>query len=120
MRTSTITIGAREYMAVFNNRVLTRLEEKGIKLKELQQSDKPVSNVLELVRYMIESGARYAKMMGEGEWPTITQADLEELTGPEDYNRFVNLISELAQGTRHVDAAPEGNAEADQEEAQKN
>ena len=105
MKTSKITIHNTEYLLVFSNRVLAGLEEKGIRLAEIQK-DRPITNVLTMLQMMIEAGSRYAKMEGLGDFPTITLDALMDCTGQDDYIAFQEAISECIQGVRQVDAVP--------------
>ena len=120
MRTKEIEIAGGRHLLVFNNRVLARMEEKGIKLDDLREGEKPVTNVLELLIMMSEAGARYAKLEHLGDYEPIDRDALMDTTGPDDYSRIQIAISEAMSGTRNVEAGPGKNAESGPEEARGN
>ena len=120
MRTKKIEIAGGKHLLVFNNRVLARMEEKGIKLDALREGEKPVTNVLDLLIMMSEAGARYAKLEGLGDYAPIDREVLLDTTGPDDYSRIQVALSEAMAGTRRVEAAPGKNAESGPEEARGN
>ena len=119
MRTKEIEIAGGKHLLVFNNRVLSQLEERGIKLAELQK-EKPVTRVMELLVLMSEAGARYAKMENLGDYAPINMDDLLDWTGPDDYVMMQNAITETMAGTRNIEAAPGKNVESGPEEGRGN
>lgn len=118
MRTREIDIGGSNYLLVMNNFVLEGMEKQGINLQDIG-SDKPVSNLLCLLHLMIVGGRDYAALTKAGDYPEISAEHLAILTGPEDYGRILEAITEVATGERRVDATPpkkadpEGEAQGD-------
>ena len=117
MKTAKINIDGVEYMAVFNNAVLARMEDMGIDYRGIDKEKKPVTTIGTMMCLMIESGAKYAARKGLGEYPTISIEDFNELTDFGDYEHYQVLIADLIAGDRKVDAAPGKKAEAAAEAA---
>ena len=111
MRTTTIKIDGTEYMLVFNNRVLTKMESAGIDLNNLADG-KLITQTLTILSFMIEAGARYAKREGLGEYPVIAYDDLLDVTDAGDHPALQEAISACIQGDRTVDAVPPKKADA--------
>ena len=105
MRTREFEIAGRVFLLVMNNQVLEGMERQGINLQDIG-SDKPVSNLLCLLHLMITGGRDYAALTGAGDYPEISAEHLAILTGPEDYGRILEAITEVATGERRVDATP--------------
>lgn len=120
MKTAIISIDNTDYMIVFNNAVLTRMEDLGISLSELRDSKKPVTQINQMMVLMIEQGAKYAARKGLGAYPTITVEDFNELTDYSDYASYQGLIADLITGDRQVDAVPAKKAGAEAEAAPTN
>ena len=116
MKTATIEIGGVEYLAVFNNRVLTNMENAGIRMEDLQK-EKPITNILKMLAFMIDAGNRYAAANKIGDYPSIDFDTLIDCTDQTDYPRFVEIISACMAGERQVDAIPGKKQDADQDEA---
>ena len=116
MKTAKIEIGGVEYLALFNNRVLINMENEGIKIEDLQKN-KPVTNILKMLAYMIDAGSRYAAASKIGDYPAIDFDTLIDCTDQTDYPRFVEIISACMAGERQVDAIPGKKPDADQDEA---
>ncbi len=116
MKCAKIEINGTEYIAVFNNRVLTSMENEGISMEELQK-DKPLTKILKLLSFMLEAGRRYAAKMDMGIFQTISYDDLLDVTDAGDYQRFLTLVKECTAGDRQVDAEPAKKEEAEQGEA---
>ena len=116
MKTAKIEIGGIVYLTVFNNRVLTNMEDAGIKIEDLQK-DKPITNILKMLSFMIDAGSRYAAANKIGNYPAIDFDTLIDCTDQTDYPRFVEIISDCMNGERQVDAIPGKKADADQDEA---
>ena len=120
MRTNIFKIGKKEYLLTINNRVLKTLEDRKIKLAEIIDEDAPITRIAEIFCMMSDAGARYAKKMGLGEYDTIKEEDLLDMTGPEEFESMVEVFTDLAIGDRKVDAElPAGKDQAVQT-AQKN
>lgn len=115
MKTATIEINGTEYLATFNNRVLTSMESEGISMEELQR-DKPITKILKLLSFMLDAGRRYAAINNLGVYPAITYDDLLDVTDTADYERFLDIITRCVAGDRQVDAVPGKKAEAEQSE----
>ena len=116
MNTKILNIHGKDHLLVFNNRVLSAMEAQGISLSHFQE-EKPVTNTLELLRLMSESGARYAKLEGLGKYDPIDRDTLLDYTSSEDYEAFQAAIVEVITGERKVDAVPGKNGEAAPAEA---
>ena len=98
------------YLAVFSNSVIVAMEDAGIDLSELAAS-KPVGKIISVVTAMINAGSEYAGYMGMArpdgtDYPKISSAKLSAITGQDDFDIFVELITTLATPQRHVDATP--------------
>ena len=120
MRTSYIKIGGKEYMLCMSNRVLTDLEAKGKSLETfLTESDKTITIICWLLRRMSEAGCAYAKLAGLGDYPAITEDEILDASGSDDYDEYMRAIVEAASGERKVDAEPPKNAEVTRVEALK-
>ena len=118
MKTAKIEIGGVEYLAIFNNRVLTSMEDAGIKIEDLQK-DKPITNILKMLLFMINAGSRYAAATKNGSYPEIDFDNLLDITDQDDYPRFLDTISACMAGERQVDAIPGKKQDAEQDEAPK-
>lgn len=119
MRTSIIKINNRGYMLVMSNRVLTELEDKGESLETfLTKENRTITNICWLLRRMSEAGRAYAKLAGLGDFETITEDEILDASGSDDYEEYMRAILEAAGGQRKVDAEPPKNAEAAHAEAQ--
>lgn len=105
MRTATITLDNKEYMLVFNNRVLSRMEQAGIDIANLTDG-RQITQILTMLSYMIEAGSRYAKREGLGEYPVLALDDLLDITDQTDYPAIQEAITAVIQGDRTVDAIP--------------
>lgn len=114
MNTKILNIHGKDHLLVFNNRVLSAMEAQGISLSHFQE-EKPVSNTLELLRLMSESGARYARLEGLGKYDPIDRDTLLDYTSSQDYEAFQAAIVEVITGERKVDAVPGKNAAAPEE-----
>lgn len=113
MRTSRIFIGNKMYMLCMSNRVLTDLEAKGQSLQEfLSDEKKTVTNICWLLRRMSEAGRAYAKLANIGDYEAITEDEILDASGSDDYEEYMRAILEAASGERKVDAEPPKNAEA--------
>lgn len=116
MKTAEITIDGIKYLAVFNNAVLTQLEDNGLSLRDLKEK-KPVSNIALMMSLMIQQGAKYAEYKGLGTYPTINAEQFAFLTDYGDFADYQQLIADLIAGDRRVDAEPEKKDEAAAEAA---
>lgn len=116
MKTATIEIGGVEYLAVFNNRVLTNMENAGIRMEDLQK-EKPITNILKMLAFMIDAGNRYAAANKIGDYPSIDFDTLIDCTDQNDYNRFLETITACIAGERQVEAIPGKKQDAEQDEA---
>ena len=105
MRTTTIRIDNTEYMLVFNNRVLSRMEQAGIDIAKLSDG-RQITQILTMLSFMIEAGSRYAKREGLGEYPILALDDLLDITDQTDYPAIQEAITAVIQGDRTVDAIP--------------
>lgn len=113
MRTSNITIAGNEHILCMSNRVLTDLESKGKTLESFLTDDgKTITNICWLLRRMSEAGRAYAKLSGLGDYPAITEDEILDASGSDDYDEYMRAILEAASGQRKVDAEPPKNAEA--------
>lgn len=113
MRTSFLTIGGKEHMLCMSNRVLVDLESKGKSLETfLTEGDKTITNICWLVRRMSEAGRAYAKVAGLGDYPAITEDEILDVSGSDDYDAYMEAVIKAAGGDRKVDAEPPKNAEA--------
>ena len=118
MRTSYIKIGGKEYMLCMSNRVLTDLESKGKSIETfLSEGDKTITNICWLVRRMSEAGCAYAKLAGLGDYPAITEDEILDVSGSDDYDEYMRAIIEAASGERKIDAEPPKNVKGTREEA---
>lgn len=111
MRTAEISIGGKTCLIVMNNRVLSRMEESGLSLEHIGEGKK-VTNIMNLLAYMIEAGSRYAAREGLGEYPALTLEELLDLTDTEDYAAIQEAIAACVAGDRTVDSIPPKKAEA--------
>lgn len=113
MRTSMIKIAGNEHLLCMSNRVLVDLESKGKSLETfLTDSNQTITNICWLLRRMSEAGRAYAKLAGLGEYPAITEDEILDSSGSDDYEEYMRAILEAASGERKVDAEPPKNAEA--------
>ena len=111
MRTSEITINGKRYLLCMSNRVLVDLEAKGQNLQSfLKDGGKTVTNICWLLRRMSEAGSAYARMAGMGEYPFITEDEILDTSGSDDFAEYMRAIVEAASGERKVDAEPPKNA----------
>ena len=118
MRTSFIEINGKKHMLCMSNRVLVDLEDRGASLETfLTDTNKTVTNICWLLRRMSEAGRAYAKLAGLGEYPTITEEEILDTSGSDDYEEYMRAIIEAASGERKVDAEPPKNAEGTHGEA---
>lgn len=112
MRTSKLTINGKEYLLCMSNRVLVDLEAKGKSLENFLTDDgKTITNICWLVRRMSEAGRAYAALAGLGEYQAITEDEILDSSGSDDYDAYMKAIIEAASGERKVDAEPPKNAE---------
>ena len=120
MRTSIIRINNTDHILCMSNRVLVDLESRGQNLQSfLSDTNKTITNICWMLRRMSEAGRAYAAMAGLGDYPAITEDEILDTSGSDDYDEYMRAIIEAASGERKVDAAPPKNAEATREEAQK-
>lgn len=113
MRTSFIKIAGNEHLLCMSNRVLTDLESKGKNLESFLTDDgKTITNICWLLRRMSEAGRAYAKLSGMGDYPAITEDEILDASGSDDYEEYMRAILEAASGERKVDAEPLKNAGA--------
>lgn len=119
MRTAFITINGKERMLCMSNRVLVDLEAKGKSLETfLSDETSTVTNICWLLRKMSEAGRAYAKLAQLGDYPAITEDEILDTSGADDYEEYMRAILAAATGERKVDAEPPKNAEATHVEAQ--
>lgn len=119
MRTSILKIGDKEHLLCMSNRVLTELEGKGQSISSfLSDEDKTITNICWLVRRMSEAGRAYAKLANLGDYPAITEDEIMDVSGSDDYEAYMNAVLEASKGERKVAADPPKNAEATHGEAQ--
>ena len=119
MRTSKLKIGDKEYLLCMSNRVLVDLEEKGKSLETFLTDDqKTVSNICWLVRRMSEAGRAYAALAGLGDYPAISEEQILDASGSDDYEEYMRAVIEAASGERKIDAEPPKNVEDTRGEAQ--
>lgn len=120
MRTSTIKINNKSYILCMSNRVLTELEGRGKNMESfLTEENRTITNVCWLLRRMSEAGRAYAKLAGLGDFETLTEDEILDASGSDDYEEYMRAILEAAGGERRIDAEPPKNAEAAHAEAQK-
>ena len=113
MRTSYIKIAGNEHMLCMSNRVLVDLESKGKSLETFLTADnQTITNICWLLRRMSEAGRAYAKLSGLGDYPAITEDEILDASGSDDYEEYMRAILEAASGERKVDAEPPKNVEA--------
>ena len=118
MRTSELTIGGKTYLLAMSNRVLVDIEAKGQSLETfLGDAAKSVTNICWLIRRMSEAGRAYAKLAGVGDYEQITEEQILDGSGSDDYGAYMDAILAAAAGERKVDAEPPKNAEATREAA---
>ena len=118
MRTSLITINHKIYCLALSNRVLVDIENRGTSLEEfLQESGKTVSNICWLLQRMSEAGRAYMAMNGMTNYTAITEDEILDASGSDDYDEYMNAIIDAAGGERKVDAEAPKNAEATHAEA---
>lgn len=118
MRTSKLQINGKEYLLCMSNRVLVDIEAKGKSLETFLADDtKSVTNICWLVRRMSEAGRAYAALAGMGAYETITEEEILDASGSDDYGKYMDAILAAAAGERKVDAEPPKNAEAAHGEA---
>lgn len=112
MRTSKIVIGGKEHLLCMSNRVLVELESKGKSLENFLTDDgKTITNICWLLRKMSEAGTAYAKIAGLGDYPAITEDEILDVSGSDDYEAYMVAITQAATGERKVDAEPPKNVE---------
>lgn len=112
MRTSEITINGKNYLLAMSNRVLVDIEAKGQSLETfLSDSGKTVTNICWLLRRMSEAGRAYAALAQLGEYSTISEEEILDGSGSDDYEKYMTAIIAAASGERNVDAEPPKNAE---------
>ena len=112
MITREVKILEKAYLMCFSNKVLQEMEQKGISLSDLQNSQKPVGEMVDLVVAAINSGAVYAKHTGAEGYETIDKNFLVEVTGIDDLNDLISTLTECMIGNRQIDAVPGKNVEA--------
>lgn len=119
MRTSELMIGGKKYLLAMSNRVLVDIESKGQSLESfLADSGKSVTNICWLIRRMSEAGRAYAKLTGAGDYDQITEEQILDGSGSDDYGAYMDAILAAAAGERKVDAEPPKNAGTTRGEAQ--
>ena len=112
MRTSYIKIAGKEYMLCMSNRVLVDLESNGKSLENFLTDDqKTITNICWLLQRMSEAGRVYAKMAGLGDYPAISEEQILDASGSDDYDEYMRAIIEAASGERKVEAEPPKNVE---------
>lgn len=119
MRTQEVTILGKKYLMNFSNSVLVYMEQNGIKLEQMGESDTPVSVMIEIVSRMIKSGARYSRMTGGPDYPEISAEDLAEGTDIQQLQELMMTATYCISGQRTIDAVPK-KKEAEAETAQMN
>ena len=119
MRISHITINGKDHILCMSNRVLVDLEAKGQNLQTfLSDENKTVTHICWLLRRMSEAGRAYAKLANLGEYPAISEDDILDTSGSDDYEEYMRAIAEAASGERKVDAEPPKKDETIREAAQ--
>lgn len=115
MRTSEITIADNKYLACFSTRVLVAIEEReGDGQKGLQRilADGKTSDLFWLLAQMIDAGDRYARHEGLENPGVLTEDELLDLVGVDDYNTMFGAIAQAVQrgNTPEVEVRPAKNA----------
>ena len=121
MRTSEININGKTHLLCMSNRVLVDLESRGMNLQAfLSDSNKTVTNICWLLRRMSEAGSAYARLAGLGEYPAISEDEILDTSGTDDFDAYMKAITEAATGERKVEAEPPKNGESGPREGREN
>ena len=115
MRTSEITIADNKYLVCFSTRVLVAIEEReGIACwvcrGSWQMEKRPIC--FGLLAQMIDAGDRYARHEGLENPGVLTEDELLDLVGVDDYNTMFGAIAQAVQrgNTPEVEVRPAKNA----------
>lgn len=111
MRTGKITVNGKEYLTCLSTRVLVALEERGGDAdKELARimTERKLSDLFWLLSRLIDAGDRYAELEGLENPGTLTEDQLMDLVGPDDYAKMTgDMVQTIKAGsTPTVEAKP--------------
>lgn len=106
MRTGKVTIKEKEYLTCFSTRVLIDIEDKygdsTEGLKGIVERAK-VSELFWLLSRLIDAGNRYAEMEGIENPGTLSEAQLIDSVGVDEYDAiFKDVVNTITAGTKHT------------------
>ena len=121
MRIGRIKIGDKEYLGCFSTRVLANVEDYTGMSFETGLNDilkkKSIKEIVWLIAQLINAGDRYANMEGIDNPGAITEDDIYDMVGVDDYEDVFSSIGEIVKaGTKpEIELKPTKNAKATQE-----
>lgn len=106
MRTGKATIKEKEYLTCFSTRVLIDIEDKygdsTEGLKGIMEREK-VSEIFWLLSRLIDAGNRYAEMEGIENPGTLSEAQLIDSVGVDEYDAiFKDVVSTITSGMKQT------------------
>lgn len=122
MRTEKIKIGEKEYLGCFSTRVLVDVEDyTGMSfadgINDILEK-KSIKDIVWLISKLIEAGDRYAKMENIDNPGTLTEDDIYDCVGVEDYETmFIGVNEIVSAGVKtNIKLKPSKNAKATPED----
>lgn len=123
MRTTSVTLGGKEYLLCFSVRVSKACSERYGSVAEIatalsaKEEAKVLDETIWLFSMMADAGHRYAKNNGLDTPPTLSEDDILDNFDMPDFSLLVAKVKEaIASGSStHVETQSEGNAEATRE-----
>lgn len=123
MRTTSVTLGGKEYLLCFSVRVSKACSERYGSVADIatalsaKEESKVLDETIWLFSMMADAGHRYAKNNGLDTPPTLSEDDILDNFDMPDFTLLVAKVKEaIASGSStHVETQPEGNAEATRE-----
>ena len=121
MRTGKIKIGGEEYLGCFSTRVLANVEDYTGMSFETGLNDilkkKSIKDIVWLITQLIDAGDRYANMEGIDNPGALTEDDIYDMVGIDDYEDMFGAVGDIVKaGTKpEIELKPGKNAKATQE-----
>lgn len=123
MRTTSVTLGGKEYLLCFSVRVSKACSERYGSVANIatalsaKEEAKVLDETIWLFSMMADAGHRYAKNNGLDTPPTLSQDDILDNFDMPDFSLLVAKVKEaIASGSAtNIETQSEGNAEATRE-----
>lgn len=123
MRTTSVTLGGKEYLLCFSVRVSKACSERYGSVANIatalsaKEEAKVLDETIWLFSMMADAGHRYAKNNGMDTPPTLSQDDILDNFDMPDFSLLVAKVKEaIASGSAtNIETQSEGNAEATRE-----